>query len=803
MKANGTHRYFLQHLLKIFLGLFIVIGFNQSGNAQFDCAHLSMDYNVSSSYYALGVSNNSLEESSFIVEINNATYLLDGTEFSNADGIQLTVETTTNADGTYNHTLTPDQPIGAYQYLNFVYNGVPTSSNNDYTANAEVYCSFAYIPLCSNLEFNFFSETQFYWGFGIQNNNSTAYFPYEVHINDASYQFDLSQLDYTGFDFFQTDNGNGTYDYYFVAQDPIEPYASSPIVSTNQDLGGNLTSNGAAINCGDAIVSSGSNGGLESHGGLASKIALRNFKRAIGKETNPGFRSDNKIISDLAPQHIIKGDKLQEASPMDLIEITAAETIWAGDYFINDRRYASIFGSKTSEEVYDHTKVICDRVKGSELMAVEVLNIEGYEMILSIIQRPNKTIEHAISFSLAYEEFGNFTMASHWATDEYRTSPNFLNYQVWTNSKAKSVAAVANIIENIKKEDSFTLNQANKSPTIPKLFAKRAHYKLGKFHLELNNRLSEATSVKISGMCTSKEVNGVKNTFNKEINILPGQNSLTITLPNGNVFDGELTIQAGDDQKDHIYLADGSWGLEYDEFSTSIDNLEIVPEERTEEHDTYIVERGIEVSGNTDSYVSIFKQLVPGGLAVDLSEYNTVSFDSKRHGVYEITLLMDGETDPSHHESHTLKADAQSSVDIPFALFTNESGDQLDPTKITTIYIAFIADNNQTEDFNLSIENIHFNYQTDSEFNIDQNELGLFPNPTSGLVNVTHKFVENTDVLIRIYDAKGTIVQQVSAKAFKGLQTFELSVEGAEQGVYLISLLANDRAYTSKLLLSN
>jgi len=801
MKTERTTEYFSQYLNKIFFGLVFLIGLNQSMNAQVDCNHLSLDYNVNSGYYALGVNNSSLEESSFVIEINNASYLLDGSMFSNSNGIQLSVETTNNSDGTFNHTLTADQPIGSYQYLNFVYNGVPTSTTNDYTADAEVYCSFAYIPLCSNLSFNFFSEQQYYWGFSIQNENSTEYFPYEIHVDNASYQIDISQLDYTGFDFYETDNGNGTYDYYFVAQDPIQPYTSSPSVTTNQNLGDLVTSNGVSINCGDDIVSSGLSGGLESHGGLASKIALRNFKLAIGMDTDPILRTDNKIISNLAPKHILSGDELVEASPMDLIEITAAETIWAGDYFINGNRFASIFGSKTSGEVYDHTKVICDRVKGSELAAVELITIDGYDLILSIIRRPNKTIEYAISFSLAYEEFGNFTMASHWVTDEYRSSPNFLNYQIWTNSEAKSIAAVKHIIDNVAMQDGFVLNAATMSPSVPKLFARKAHYKLGVFHLELNNRLTEANTVEISGTCTNKEVDGEMNIFNQEVEILPGQTTLVLDVPTGNIFDGEITIQAEDNQKDHIYLADGSWGLEYDEASTSINTLDIIQEERTEENNEYIVERGISVSGSTDSYISIFKQLVPGGLGVDLSEYNTLSFDSKREGVYEITLLMEGDMDPSQHLSYTLKTQAETSVNIPFALFSNDEDAVLDATRISTIYIAFIEANNGRRKFDFNIENIRFENQEESNINIAQNQLNLFPNPASNVVNITHKFVESSEVLITVYDAQGTVIQQKNIDAYKGLQSFELNFNHVPDGVYLVSLQTNGGIFTSKLLL--
>lgn len=804
MITKITPYYIRSFTSKIILSL-MIIGCSQTVQAQTTCDHVTLNYNVNQYYYALGISNTRLEESTWFVEIFDASYVLDGTQFSTPNGVQLTVETTTNPDGSYNHTITPDQSIGAYQYLNFVYNGVPPSSNNDYSANTSISCSFDYDALVDNLDFNFFNEGQYYFGFSVQNNNSTDYFPYEVFIDNATYQIDPAQLNHDGFDFINIDNGNGTFDYYFLAQDPIQAFSSSPTVSTSQNLGSNVMSDAAIINGGNSVVSSGFNGGLESHGGLASKIALRNFKRALGKNTTPILKIDNTIISDFAPKQILVGDELIEASPSDLVEITAAETIWAGDYYINGNRFASVFGSKTSQEVYDHTKVICDRVKGSELLSVEIINIDGYEIIMSIIRRPDNMIEHAISFSLAYKDFGDFTMASNWVVDEYPSSPNFLNYQVWADSKAKTIAAVKDIIKSVVTENGYKLHAATESPSTPKLFARRAHYKLGAFYLELNNRITEPTTLQIAGHFTSKEVDGDKYLFTEELKITPGQTSLKLNLPFGNIFDGEISIQTEENQKDLIYLADGSWGLEYDDATTSVDIMEIIADDRIENTEEYIVERGISVRGTTDTYISIFKQLVPGGLAMDLSAYNSISFDSEREGVYEVTLLTADNTDPSLNFSHTLKTEAESLVNIPFALFTNALGEQLDESKITTIYIAFKKTDNDQSNFNFTIENIVFKNDESSALhinpNLQQKKLHLYPNPSTGTVQMTHMFAEKTDAVITVYDAKGSIVKQLIDTAYEGLQNFEIQFDNNEQGIYLISLLTNDGIFSNVVVL--
>ncbi len=769
---------------------------------QNSCSHLSLNYNVNQSFFALGVNNNHQEESNWSLEILDATYKLEPSQFKNADGISLSIESSLNADGTLHHTITPDKPLQPYQFAQFVYNGTPPSTNNNYNATTQINCEIITDPLCANLSFNFVEMQQFGFGFSVQNNNSVPYFPYVVHIANANFKFDRSLLKHDGFDLLENRNTDGTIDYFFIAEEPIGAFSSSPTVGSRQNFEVDPTGD-AAIVCESGFISSGLNGGLESHGALASKIALRNFKRALGKETQTVVTRDNSIIAQLAPNQIIAGDERIETSPNDLVGITAAEAIWAGDYFINDNRYASVFGSKTSDVIYDHTKVICDRVKGSELAAVEVVNIDGYETILSVIRRPDGSIEHAISFSLAYDTFGEFTMASHWSVDEYQSSPNFLNYQVWTNSRAKSIAAVQYILDNVVEKNGHTLHPAKVSPTAPQVFARSAYYRLGAFYITLNNKITEPTTVSFSGTYNSKEVDGVEQEFREDLVIVPGQISVKLDIADGNIFEGGITIVTEEDQKDVLYLADGSWGLEYEEHATTVTNYDIITDQREDNENEYLVERGLSVSGTTDNYLSIFKQLKPGGLAVDLSGYNTLSFDSNREGVYRVTLLEEGNNDPNQHLSYTLQT-STNSVDIPYSFFSNAEGAELDPTKITTIYIAFVADDNADGDFDFNIENVRFRNAEESELNIESNEnLMLYPNPSNGVVYMTHMFTENSDVTLTVTDPTGAVIQKTNTFATKGLQNFELTLDNRDQGIYLISLHTNQGIFANTLLLTN
>ena len=431
MKSNIYTQYIVSLTLKLLLGLFL-IGSSQYSQAQNDCENINYRINANPNFYAIQINNIIQEEVKWEMEILNARYKLDANLFKNKQGINLSIESSENDDGTFYHVITPDLPIEGFQFLQFEYDGAPEAEDNNLQADVVINCSVDLDPLCANLRLNFFNETQNSFGFSVQNNNSIPFFPYEVHVENANYELDPGSLIHDGFDFIFTENSDGTYNYYFIAQEPIGPFSQSQEVRTKLDLGFDASSDGARIACDGNLISSGLDGGLESHGGLASKIAKRNFKKALGITTPPAVVKNNNIISQLAPIQIITGDNLIETSPTDLLDITTAERIWAGDYYVNEERFASIFGSKTSNEVYDHTKVICDRVKGSELAVVEVVDIDGYKTIMSIIRRPDSSVEYAISFSLAYEEYGDFTLESHWSIDQYNKSPNFLNYQVWT-----------------------------------------------------------------------------------------------------------------------------------------------------------------------------------------------------------------------------------------------------------------------------------------------------------------------------------------------------------------------------------
>ena len=61
---------------------------------------------------------------------------------------------------------------------------------------------------------------------------------------------------------------------------------------------------------------------------------------------------------------------------------------------------AVAFATKTLDELYDHIKPICDRLKGATQVNVENIKIQGLDFVKYSINNENGQREYATSFSV-------------------------------------------------------------------------------------------------------------------------------------------------------------------------------------------------------------------------------------------------------------------------------------------------------------------------------------------------------------------------------------------------------------------
>src|SRR3989339_840967 len=168
------------------------------------------------------------------------------------------------------------------------------------------------------------------------------------------------------------------------------------------------------------FVSGGGGGGLESKS-LGDAIAQRILSNAINDmngavdynklpvvETAQGTirsTSTNSLfslqLSSIMPDLATRGDKAYNSSPVDIVSFTNAKEVYAVDYVnTNKETKAVAFTTKTLGELYDHTKPICDRLKGATLLDVESVKIDGYNFINYTILNEKGTREYATAFTV-------------------------------------------------------------------------------------------------------------------------------------------------------------------------------------------------------------------------------------------------------------------------------------------------------------------------------------------------------------------------------------------------------------------
>ena len=170
-------------------------------------------------------------------------------------------------------------------------------------------------------------------------------------------------------------------------------------------------------------------GGLESNGSLADQISKRNIRLTLNPDESVRMKQEGIIpfvprvvrsefdISNFIPQEF-RDAFVAESSPEDLVDITNAEDVVAADYYINDQRVATILALE-SDEVYEHTKYICDRLSGSRLIDISQMYLNGGLFMTYELLNPQSKVEYAASFSMYHDDEQGFVIENHWNLHSY------------------------------------------------------------------------------------------------------------------------------------------------------------------------------------------------------------------------------------------------------------------------------------------------------------------------------------------------------------------------------------------------
>jgi len=557
------------------------------------------------------------------------------------------------------------------------------------------------------------------------------------------------------------------------------------------------TENFATVESSNTTVFSGNNGGLESNGELAEKIAKRSFERDKNNQNkfaqkafqknfyDTYFRYPSTLDNSLSlhkylPQTGMFGNETALIStPSDLIIITNATDVFSTDYYLDNNRVAVALVTRTEEKVYSHTKMICDRLNGASLEDVRTLELRGHKLINTIFTYESGEKEYTLTFSIKLDSFEN-KLYSCWNTDQYPAG-KYLNFQVWGQSMGQVSGIAHYILEKLENEKP--LSSFPELTKIPDVFIKNGYYKNGALYLKISNR-KKIAAITISANARQTELAGFRP--KQEKIKLSGKTVEDIVYKSGKLFDIGISIaHAANPQFDALYLADGAWGTDYLAKSAELSQFTVSQNNIAPAGDALEIERNPTVRGRVKGIINLFRNAKAGNKPLDISRYNYISFEIQSTHPIEIVLVDSSLTSWERRARYSITSTPQKRIFyIPLKSFKNEAGAEATLKSLKTIVFSIIGNGQQYVNFTLSVRNVQFTNVKPVETLVVTEPIA-YPNPFTRYTTLSFPNDPKAGFLV-ITDLSGKQVANKQIQTFNGEYTFDAN--GLKKGMYFFTL---------------
>lgn len=538
-------------------------------------------------------------------------------------------------------------------------------------------------------------------------------------------------------------------------------------------------------------------GGLESNGSLADRISKRNIKLILENDEEVQMKKEGIIpftqrinrgafdLSNFIPQEFSDAF-ISESSPEDLIGITNAEDVIAADYYLGDQRVASILAI-ASDEVYEHTKYICDRLGGSRLIDVSQLFHNGGLFLSYELLNPQSKVEYALSFSMYHDDTEGFVIENHWNLHTYPSDKEYYNFQIWASDYTQLIELLTATTDRIKEADK--IGQINNS-MLPGVFVTHGQYKNGNLKLQIRNKIG-ARKLHFDAMVRRTETSDWEPL---ELDLsLYGNASEIISVPVGYLYDFGSSLNSESAISDEIFLADGRWTIDTEHTGATVSAYTITAQQELAEDNTHQVERGIELEAEITDYLNIYRALDPKYQAVDLSEYNAFSFKSSGTGLIDVTLVKESIVEWKDQPRVRLRIEGAQAHQLSYDQFATNAAVSWDD--LVMIVFTVMNENGSSQSYELELSDLAF-VQQSSTSSEDLEPVvvtaAISPNPVTAKATVSFESPEFGEAQIMIYDNLGRLVENKSVSTVSGNNVITMDLSRCDSGRYLFRVVAGN-----------
>ena len=565
-----------------------------------------------------------------------------------------------------------------------------------------------------------------------------------------------------------------------------------------------------------APPSTANQGGLESNGRLSEAINKRNFDRAkknnkfnqktakrVTKVLNAAQRGSftGFQLQDFVPLTTINEDYVIDSTPLDLINITNATEVYAVDYMQNNASIASVLVLKTENGVYEHTKYICDRLLGAELISVSTMDINGEAFIKSIIKNTDGSFEYVLSLSAKVENNdANFAIESHWNLDLYQENVTFYNFQIWSGSIDDLYLLAEDVLNLLNLEKPISGYELSAPPTV---FVRKGKYRNGALNLQIINTNATNIIAFDSGFRITETSNFNYDSSHIKLN---GNHITDIEVATGNLFDIGFRIGDGVNTPDDLFMSDGPWGIDDSQASTTVNTYDVAANINAFDAEDFPIERNLILNATTSTYFAAYRALTPRFKAVNLTEYNSFKLNAKGTGNLEITLVKQSITNWDEQYKTTIAlSDSFQNFAIPFSQFNSPLNTALELNDVVTIVFTMVSEDGAITTKEMQLEDVRFsrggNTLSINDFETETNEPTVYPNPMIDVSYIHFTTTTNETIQLFIYNQLGILVYQTKVKVKVGKNQIEILKQNLSTGLYICKLTGSQTQYNSLKLL--
>ena len=461
---------------------------------------------------------------------------------------------------------------------------------------------------------------------------------------------------------------------------------------------------------------------------------------------------------------------------------------------------ASILALKTEKAVYEHTKYICDRLLGAELISVSTIEIEGQQFIKSLIKNADNTVEFSLSLSAkVVNNDANFEIESHWNLDKYERDVGFYNFQIWSNSLDDLYLLGKEVVSLLNTKKPISSYKTSRPPTV---FVRKGKYNNGALNLEIiNTNRSEEVAFDAGFRVTETST---LNNSNSTINL--DQNYITnLKVTTGNLFDIGFRLGDGVATPDDLFMSDGPWGVDASAANTVVSSYIISPNDFTYEAKDYPIERNIELTASTSTSVAAYRALTPRFMPVDLTEYNSFKLKAKGTGILEITFVKKGISSfEEQYKTTILLSDSFKDHIIPFSNFTSKKYGKLVLEDIVTIVFKMVSEKGIVTTKQMNLSNIRFSKIDLSELiDYEGGRVTAVPNPMTLSTSLYFKTKEQENLEFVIYNQLGKLIYRTNYEAGVGVNKINFNRQSLQTGLYFCRLISKKNTFKTVKLLVN